>query len=121
MQITIHETGIDELLRRTDSLANPGRVRVVRTRALRAGIYVAERYAKAKVPVDTGNLKNSIKVGQVDENHAELWATADYAAYVEFGTRRMAARPFMRPSVEDHIDEIEAVMARVIDEALDGR
>ena len=121
MQITIHETGIDELLRRTEVLTDPGRVRVVRVKALRAAIYVAERYAKGKVPVDTGNLKNSISVGAVDENRAELWATTDYAAYVEFGTRRMAARPFMRPSVENHIDEIEQVMTRVVDEALDGR
>ena len=117
----MHESGIDELLRRVDNVVEPGRVRVTRRKALRAGIYVAERYAKAKVPVDTGNLKNSISVGVVDENHAELWATTDYAAYVEFGTRRMAARPFMRPSVEDHVPEIEEVMARVIDEALDGR
>lgn len=121
MQITIHEAGIDELLNRLNVIGDAGRYRVVRTKALRVGIRVAERYAKAKVPVDTGNLKNSIAVGAVNESQAELWATTDYAAYAEFGTRRMAAQPYMRPAVLDHIGEIEEVMTRVVDEALDGR
>ena len=121
MRITVYDTGIDELMRRLDVIAQEPRYRVVRRKALRVGIRVVERYAKAKVPVDTGNLKNSIAVGAVNESQAELWATTDYAADVEFGTRRMAARSFMRPAVLDHIGEIEEVMTRVVDEALDGR
>ena len=145
MQITMSETGIDDLLRRLDNLSNSGRYRFVRVKALRAGIRVAERHAKASLEgsrsgriyrirgkehqasapgeapaVDTGNLKGSIKVGEVTEDHAVLETNADYAAYLEFGTRYMAARPFMRPSVENHLDEIEAAMAAVINEALDS-
>ena len=121
MRITVSATGIDELMRRLDVIAQEPQYRVVRRKALRAGIRVAERHAKAKVPVDTGTLKSSIAVGSVTDTEAVLVASTDYAAYVEFGTRRMAARPYMRPAVEDHIDEIEAVMSRVVDEALDGR
>jgi HK97 gp10 family phage protein len=121
VQIAIHETGIDDLLRRLDNITNPQRYRFVRVKALRAGIRIAEDRAKDRyVPVDVGNLKNSIHVGAVTEDRAELLATADYAAYVEFGTRNMAAQPYMRPSVQNHIGEIEAVMTAVIDEALNG-
>lgn len=34
------------------------------------------------------------------ENGAAVRATASYAPYVEFGTRRMAARPFLAPAAE---------------------
>jgi HK97 gp10 family phage protein len=121
VRITVYDTGIDDLMRRLDVISNESRYRPTRVKALRAGIRVAERYAKAKVPVDTGNLKNAIAVGSVSDTQAVLVASTNYAAYVEFGTRRMAARPYMRPAVEDHIEEIEDVMGRVIDEALNER
>lgn len=122
MRITVYDTGIDELMRRLDVIAQEPQYRVVRRKALRVGIRVAERYAKDKyVPVDTGNLKDHISVLRVTDSEAVLEASTDYAAYVEFGTRRMRARPFMRPAVLDHIEEIEASMTAVVDEALDGR
>jgi HK97 gp10 family phage protein len=64
-----------------------------------------EAYAKSVVPVDTGTLKNSI---QAEREHGLLWIVAphtDYAVYVEFGTRRMRPRPYMRPAAE-HVREI---------------
>lgn len=133
MRVTVYATGIDDLMRRLDVIAQEPQYQFVRRKALRAGIRVAKRYAKNNMStsspsspgsppgVDTGNLKDSIKVGEVTGDHAILEATADYAGYLEFGTRRMAARPYMRPSVLDHMDEIQEVMTRVVDEALDGR
>ncbi len=35
----------------------------------------------------------------------ELGATADYALYVEFGTSRMAAQPFLRPALDANQDK----------------
>lgn len=134
MRITVYDTGIDELMRRLDVIAQEPRHRVVRRKALRVGIRVAERHAKDDMSpgpepsspgsppaVQFGNLKGSIKVGEVTEDHAVLEANANYAGYLEFGTRHMAARPFMRSAVLNHIEEIETAMTAVIDEALDGR
>lgn len=47
----------------------------------------AEGYAKDLVPVDTGNLRNSIS-HKVDEAEpaADIGTNSEYAAYVEFGT-----------------------------------
>lgn len=59
-----------------------------------------ETHAKLFVPVDTGNLRNSI---QAQEESATQWVVAtgvEYAEYVEFGTSRMAARPYMTPAAE---------------------
>lgn len=54
------------------------------------------------VPVRTGYLQSTI--GIIDENPAGLSILAGtqgcpYAVYVEFGTSRMAARPFWRPPI----------------------
>lgn len=53
------------------------------------------------VPVDTGNLKRSIMVDIAPGGmSAEVTANADYAAYVEYGTRYKAARPYMQPAAQ---------------------
>ena len=55
--------------------------------------------AQRKAPVDTGTLKRSIGLEIRDGGlTAEVEPTAEYAAYVEYGTRYMNAQPYMRPS-----------------------
>jgi len=39
---------------------------------------------------------------------AEVGSPLDYASYLETGTKRMAARPWLRPAYEKHIDAIVA-------------
>ncbi len=58
-----------------------------------------ENTATQIVPVDTGYLQSTI-YHAVDPSilTLELGASADYAAYVELGTRRMAAQPYIRPA-----------------------
>lgn len=91
----------------------------------------AEGYAKDLVPVDTGNLRNSIS-HKVDsgEPAAHIGTNSEYAAYVEFGTgqysttgggttkthwaymgddgkfhigKPMKARPYLKPAVANHV------------------
>ncbi len=48
---------------------------------------------------DTGNLAKSIRVKlEKARGYAEVIAHAPYAPHLEFGTSRMAARPFMGPA-----------------------
>lgn len=55
--------------------------------------------AQAIVPVRTGHLKSTItKAG--GGSHWIVTATALYAIFIEFGTRFMAAQPFLRPAAE---------------------
>ena len=59
---------------------------------------VAERVletANVLVPVRTGFLKSTLGYRQDTPLQITFYATAPYASYVEFGTRRMAARLFL--------------------------
>lgn len=56
--------------------------------------------AKAIVPVDTGNLKGSITTEKEGDFTAIVSANTDYAGYVEYGTYKMAAQPYMMPAAE---------------------
>lgn len=48
-------------------------------------------------PVDTGHLKRSI-VPNITDLVGQVKATADYAPYVEYGTRFRAAQPYISPA-----------------------
>jgi HK97 gp10 family phage protein len=50
--------------------------------------------------VDTGNLKNSIQARKRGELEWSVDVGAEYGVYLEYGTRAMDERPFMRPAVE---------------------
>ena len=56
--------------------------------------------ARAIVPVDTGYLRSTIAREKVDDRKYIVKAEAEYASYVEFGTSRMAAQPYLRPALE---------------------
>lgn len=55
--------------------------------------------ARARAPVDTGTLRASIATHEEGEI-IEVVATADYAAYVEFGTQDASPEPFLRPAIQ---------------------
>lgn len=60
-----------------------------------------QQTAQICVPVDTGFLKDSIELDLLDGGlTAHVEAYAEYAAYVEFGTRYMEAQPYIRPAYD---------------------
>lgn len=54
---------------------------------------------------DTGRLAGSIRAVMSGTPTAYVDALADYAVHLEFGTRKMSARPFMTPAVEAERDK----------------
>ena len=57
--------------------------------------------AKALSPVDTGNLRSSIQtVAFVEDGipSSEVGPEAEYAKYLEYGTNKAKAQPFMAPA-----------------------
>lgn len=50
--------------------------------------------------VVTGELKNSIRVVRMSARHYRVVVLAEHGLYLEFGTSRMAPRPFLTPAVE---------------------
>ena len=60
----------------------------------------AAEVARRNVPVDTGALRDSISCRSAGLEAAAV-AAAPYAAMVEYGTSRMAPRPFMLPAARE--------------------
>lgn len=74
---------------------------------------VAEGYAKRLCPVDTGNLRNSL-THTTDENTAYIGTAVEYAPYVELGTSRTRAQPYLKPAIIDHIQEYEDILKNAL-------
>jgi HK97 gp10 family phage protein len=75
----------------------------------------AEGFAKEICPVDTGNLRNSITYDvKESENAVYIGSAVEYAPYVELGTSRMKAKPYLRPAIEDNMQTYENIMNDVI-------
>jgi len=68
----------------------------------------AESYAKRECPVDTGRLRNSISHAS-DEDTAYIGTNVEYAPYVELGTSRQKAQPYLKPAVQDHVSEYKNI------------
>lgn len=63
---------------------------------------------------DTGVLANNIETTQVAPLVVEVSSNAPYSAALEFGTSKMAARPFMRPSRDAKRKEAEQLVRRAV-------
>ena len=78
----------------------------------------AEMQAKAQqnAPVDTGTLKRSIGLEFTDGGmSAEVEPKADYGAYVELGTRKMEAQPYLKPAFEEQSNEFRKDMQNLVE------
>lgn len=58
-----------------------------------------ESNTKSLVPVKSGALRDSISVTKVAQMKYKVGPTVGYGKYVEFGTSKTPARPFIRPAV----------------------
>ena len=91
--------------------------------------------ARESCPVDTGALRRSIRkdkrlvslypftytVGVTAGGYVKNPKTGrevDYAAYVEFGTSRTPAQPFMGPALEKNRGEIRRILSKKVLEVL---
>lgn len=76
--------------------------------AARIEVKAAQEYAvflaKQFVPVDTGALRDSIKAEKLAGNQygvkGDITANTEYALYVELGTVKMRAQPYLRPAAD---------------------
>lgn len=76
----------------------------------------AEGYAKKECPVDTGNLRNSITHEVVQSEKAVYIGTnVEYAAYVELGTTRTKAKPYLKPAATGHSAVYKSIMEEEMD------
>ena len=74
-------------------------------------------YARQAVPVRTGALRDSID-SEVSGSTVTIGAGESYAAYVCLGTAKQPPRPYLKPSVFDHTDEFQSMIAEKIKSVL---
>lgn len=85
---------------------------------IQKSVYQIASDARKLAPVDTGNLRSSITgSSNVKAGFAGTVSTnVDYAAFVEFGTRKSPAQPFMFPAAESERPLFEEGMRRAVRE-----
>ncbi len=75
-----------------------------------------EARGKTLVPFDTGATKNSIKPDFSRNGlQADIGPSTEYAPYLELGTSKMAARPFMVPSLEAEAEPFKAALKALME------
>lgn len=69
--------------------------------------------ARAIVPVRTGYLKSTIGVLNRTSNSVTVGASASYAKFVENGTSKMQAQPYLHPALRDAMRRYPEFFERV--------
>ncbi|MDL2253838.1 hypothetical protein LJC49_07180 [Ruminococcaceae bacterium OttesenSCG-928-I18] len=66
-------------------------------------------------PVDTGRLRNSRGYEvNATQKVVTVGVTAEYGPWVELGTRRSRAQPYLEPSIMNHREEYRNIVERVM-------
>ena len=109
MSVDFRIEGLEHLESQFDRLADTSKKKVM-MKALNAGIAPIKKEAKANAPVDKGVLKSQIRSKQM--KYTEKPAVGIYVSgkayywyFVENGTSKMAATPFLRPAVDSMHEE----------------
>lgn len=71
--------------------------------------------AKRRAPVRTGYLRSKISAAKAGKNAADVISAAPYAAYVEFGTSKMAPRAHLRPAIDASMDDMVAAIVEGVE------
>jgi len=69
---------------------------------------------------DTHLLDRSIETALIEPLRAEVSANAPYAVPLEFGTSKMAARPFMAPAAQRKRKEVVDLIQRAVSKVVSG-
>ncbi len=70
---------------------------------------------------DTGVLANNIEAVLLEPLVAEVSSNAPYSAALEYGTSKVAARPFMRPARDKARKKVEALVFKAVKQTVAGR
>lgn len=114
-EITVKLEGIEGLIRnvRSYQVITKEAIRI----ALVRGALKVELAAKEMCPVDTGRLRGSITTDKryIQMFLVEVGTNVDYGPYVELGTKKMDARPYLFPAFFMFEGEIIKDIKKILD------
>lgn len=65
--------------------------------------------------VRTGRLRNSLTYEvAMNEKSVYIGSAVEYASYVEGGTMKMPARPYLRPAIVNNVDEYKSLVKQAL-------
>jgi len=89
----------------------PAAIKAICVQEVQKAAFRIEADAKAKVAVKTGTLRRSIHTVISNGGLTGIVGPSVlYGKFVEFGTRRMGARPYMRPAAEKQLPAFAAAI-----------
>lgn len=100
MNITIEDLGVEDMLDEIEKDIRDGL-----ERGVALGGEFVKGSARAKAPVDTGQLRSSIS-SQASGFNCVVGTNVEYGIYQEFGTYKMPPHPFLIPALEENENEI---------------
>ncbi|WP_422804218.1 HK97-gp10 family putative phage morphogenesis protein [Streptococcus sp. FT1-55] len=98
MSVSFKVKGVDRMVRQLAIKSK--QAQVATDRQLKLSSLRIERAAKVNAPVDTGTLKNTIFSAKAGNLTYKVTAPQHYAIFVEKGTRKMRAQPYLKPAIE---------------------
>lgn len=115
--------GDRELIAKFEKLDRSMRGKVLEN-AVRAGALPIQNAAVIKAPIRFGTLRRSIhtEIVNASDTHAEaeIGTDLEYAPYQEFGTRKMAAHPYLRPAFDEESGNAQKEIAEALKAQLDS-
>lgn len=102
--------GLKELERKLNKLSSAAK-NDAKQEALHAGSVLIHGQATLNAPVDTGYLRSSIDF-EVGSEDADIFATADYAAKLEYGGSGQAAQPYLRPALDSNRSNLIKIFSK---------
>lgn len=79
-----------------------------------AGAKLVQAQSQKLVPVDSGLLRNSIFVRRVKRFIYSIGTPVNYGAYVEYGTKRATAKPYLRPAAFNNVANIAFLISKFL-------
>ena len=116
MKVVIETRNFETVAKRLIDIGPQGQKALTKT--LVKGGHLVETAAKEKCPVRTGRLRSSITTEKVKPFEVHVGTNVFYGPFVEYGTRKMSAQPYLRPSLFEKQSTIKKMLLEALREVL---
>lgn len=116
-------TGLDQLESKFAKLESATQGKVL-SNAVRSGANPILNDALIRVPVRFGNLKRSLhtEIVNASDTHAEaeIGTDVEYAPFVELGTAKRTAKPYLRPAFDTQSEAAKKEIAEALKQQIES-
>lgn len=74
----------------------------------------ASKNVRQITPKDTGRLRSSISHRLQGDSAVAIGTNVEYATYVEMGTSKMKAQPYLRPGIENNAEQYRDIIKQYL-------